>query len=79
MELGMIGLGRMGTKMVRRLRRAGHHCVVCDLGAEAVQALVSEGAVGTKSREGFAEKLLSAMRYEFGGHKEKSAATQGGT
>ena len=57
MELGMIGLGRMGTNMVRRLRRAGHQCVVYDLEPEAVQALVSEGAVGTKSLEDFADKL----------------------
>jgi 6-phosphogluconate dehydrogenase len=46
MELGMIGLGRMGTNMVRRLLRAGHQCVVYDLHSEAVQALVKEGALG---------------------------------
>ena len=46
MELGMIGLGRMGTNMVRRLMRAGHQCVVYDLHPEAVQALAKEGAVG---------------------------------
>ena len=57
MELGMIGLGRMGTNMVGRLRRAGHQCVVFDLKAEAVQALVKEGAVGAKSLEDFANKL----------------------
>ena len=57
MELGMIGLGRMGTNMVRRLRRAGHQCVVYDLQPEAVQALVKEGAVGTTSLEDFAHKL----------------------
>jgi 6-phosphogluconate dehydrogenase len=57
MELGMIGLGRMGTNMVRRLQRAGHHCVVYDLHSEAVQALVKEGAVGTTSLEDFANKL----------------------
>ena len=45
MELGMIGLGRMGTNMVRRLLRAGHQCVVYDLQSEIVQALVKEGAV----------------------------------
>jgi 6-phosphogluconate dehydrogenase len=43
MELGMIGLGRMGTNMVRRLRRAGHQCVVYDLEPNAVDALVKEG------------------------------------
>ena len=57
MELGMIGLGRMGTNMVRRLRRAGHKCVVYDLQPEAVQALVAEGAIGTTSLEDFAHKL----------------------
>src|ERR1035441_10270880 len=57
MELGMIGLGRMGTNMVRRLMRAGHHCVVYDLQAEAIQALAKEGAVGTTSLEDFANKL----------------------
>ena len=57
MELEMIGLGRMGTNMVRRLRRAGHQCVVYDLDAKAVDALVKEGAVGTTSLEDFAEKL----------------------
>jgi 6-phosphogluconate dehydrogenase len=59
MELGMIGLGRMGTNMVRRLRKAGHQCVVYDLQAEAVQALAKEGAIGTTSLEDFAKKLKS--------------------
>ena len=57
MELGMIGLGRMGTNMVRRLLRAGHQSVVYDLHSEAVLALVKEGAVGTNSLEDFASKL----------------------
>ncbi len=57
MELGMIGLGRMGTNMVRRLLRAGHSCVVYDLHAEAVQALEKEGATGAASLEEFAAKL----------------------
>ena len=57
MELGMIGLGRMGTNMVRRLLRAGHQCVVYDLHSEAVQALVKEGAVGANSLEDLAKKL----------------------
>ena len=59
MELGMIGLGRMGTNMVRRLMKAGHRCVVYDLNAEVVQALAKEGAVGTTSLEEFAKKLKS--------------------
>ena len=57
MELGMIGLGRMGTNMVKRLLRAGHHCVVYDLNRDAVEALVKEGAVGSTSLEDFARKL----------------------
>ena len=57
MELGMIGLGRMGTNMVRRLLRDGHRCVVYDIHSEAVQALVQEGAVGATSLEDFAQKL----------------------
>lgn len=44
MQLGMIGLGRMGGNIVRRLMRAGHSCVVYDRDAKAVAALVSEGA-----------------------------------
>ena len=57
MELGMIGLGRMGINMVRRLMRAGHQCVVYDIHPEAVTAIVQEGAVGTTSLEDFAGKL----------------------
>ncbi len=57
MELGVIGLGRMGTNMVRRLRRAGHQCVVFDLNPEAVHVLANEGAVGASSLEEFAHKL----------------------
>jgi 6-phosphogluconate dehydrogenase len=57
MELGMIGLGRMGNNMVRRLMRAGHQCVVYDRQAATVQALAKEGAVGATSLEEFAKKL----------------------
>ena len=57
MELGMIGLGRMGTNMVRRLMKAGQHCVVYDVDATAVQELVNEGAVGATSIEDFVAKL----------------------
>jgi len=57
MELGMIGLGRMGTNMVRRLMRAGHRCVVYDIHSETVQSLAKEGAVGTKSLDDFVKKL----------------------
>ena len=57
MELGMIGLGRMGSNMVQRLLRAGHQCVAYDVHPEAVQSLVKDGAVGAKSIEDFAKKL----------------------
>ncbi|MCL4720675.1 MAG: NAD(P)-binding domain-containing protein, partial [Gammaproteobacteria bacterium] len=53
MQLGMIGLGRMGANMVRRLLRAGHECVVFDTRAEAVAALEAEGARGAASLEEF--------------------------
>ena len=45
MQLGMIGLGRMGANLVRRLMRDGHHCVAYDVNADAVKALEAEGAV----------------------------------
>ena len=57
MQLGMIGLGRMGANMVRRLMRAGHQCVVYDVHQEAVQTLAKEGAVGAASLEEFVKKL----------------------
>jgi len=57
MQLGMIGLGRMGANMVRRLMKAGHECVVYDRNAEAVQAIVKEGAEGAASIEEFVSKL----------------------
>ena len=57
MQIGMMGLGRMGANMVRRLMRAGHECVVYDISADAVAALVKEGAVGAASMEEFVSKL----------------------
>ncbi len=57
MQLGMIGLGRMGANMVRRLMKGGHECVVYDRGADAVKALAAEGATGAASLEEFAAKL----------------------
>ena len=57
MELGMIGLGRMGANMVRRLTKAGHKCVVYDIHQDAVQALAKEGAVGATSMEDLVAKL----------------------
>src|ERR1700683_2830337 len=57
MEIGMIGLGRMGTNMVKRLMKAGHHCVVYDLHTDAVEKLAKDGAVGAASLEDLARKL----------------------
>ena len=57
MQIGMIGLGRMGANMVQRLMNDGHECVVFDVNASAVANLASQGAVGTDSLEGFVAKL----------------------
>ena len=57
MQIGMIGLGRMGANMVRRLLRSGHECVVNDRNPEAVQALIAEGATGDTALGGFIAKL----------------------
>ena len=57
MQLGMIGLGRMGANIVRRLMRDGHECVVYDVNAEAIAELEGEGAVGARSLQEMAQKL----------------------
>ena len=57
MQLGMIGLGRMGANLVRRLMRDGHSCVVYDRSADAVKSLAGDGATGTSSLEDFVAKL----------------------
>jgi 6-phosphogluconate dehydrogenase len=57
MQIGMMGLGRMGANMVRRLLRDGHECVVYDINPAGVAALVGEGAVGGSSLEDFISKL----------------------
>lgn len=57
MQIGMIGLGRMGANMVRRLLRGGHECVVYDRNAEAVKMLAGEGATGSRSLNEFTERL----------------------
>ena len=57
MQLGMIGLGRMGANMVRRLQKAGHQCVVFDRSADAVKQLAAEGATGAASLDDFLGKL----------------------
>src|SRR5229473_1180785 len=57
MQLGMIGLGRMGANMVRRLIRKGHECVVFDRSPQAVSDLVKDNAVGASSLAEFVKKL----------------------
>jgi len=57
MQLGMIGLGRMGANMVRRLMKAGHECVVWDMNAASVKGLADEGAKGAGSIDDFVAKL----------------------
>ncbi len=57
MQLGMVGLGRMGANMVRRLMKAGHECVVFDMFPKSVEELVKEKAVGSSSLKDFCSKL----------------------
>src|SRR5215471_21457397 len=57
MQLGMIGLGRMGAGLVRRLIKDGHSCVGYDVFPNAVKALEADGATGSTSLEDFAAKL----------------------
>ena len=57
MQLGMIGLGRMGANLVRRLMRNGHECVVYDVSVDAVTPLEKEGATGASSYEDLVAKL----------------------
>src|ERR1017187_8807304 len=57
MQLGIIGLGRMGANMVRRLSRGGQSCVVFDLNAANVKQLAEEGAAGATSLDDFVAKL----------------------
>src|SRR5437588_9324058 len=57
MQLGMIGLGRMGANMVRRLQKNGHTCVVYDRSADSVKQLSGEGATGANSLDDFVQKL----------------------
>src|SRR5213595_1023572 len=57
MQLGMIGLGRMGANMVRRLQKNGHKCIVYDRSADSVKQLEGEGATGSASLDDFVKKL----------------------
>ena len=62
MQLGMIGLGRMGANMVRRLLRGGHDCVVFDMSPKAVDELVHEKAVGAADLQDLVKKLRRRAR-----------------
>jgi len=62
MQLGMIGLGRMGANIVRRLMRDGHECVVFDRNPDSVKQLAGEGAVGVTSRESLSASSPSRAR-----------------
>src|SRR5437870_1393823 len=57
MQLGMIGLGRMGANLVRRLIRGGHQCVVYDLSQAAVRQLEAEAAIGATTLEAFVDRI----------------------
>ena len=57
MQLGVIGLGRMGANIVRRLLRNNHECVVFNRSPDKVKQLVSEGAIGTDTLDDFVQKL----------------------
>ncbi len=57
MQLGMVGLGRMGANMVRRLVRGGHHCAVFDRSPQAVADLVKDKATGASSLADLVKKL----------------------
>ncbi len=57
MQIGMIGLGRMGANMVRRLLRDGHQCVVFDTNPDSVKKLAHEGVTGTTSLDDFVAQL----------------------
>jgi 6-phosphogluconate dehydrogenase len=59
MQIGMIGVGRMGGDMVRRLLKSGHECVAFDTKTDAVETLVREGALGAGSLEEFVTKLVN--------------------
>src|SRR5260370_16548467 len=59
MQLGMVGLGRMGANMTRRLMRGGHTMVVSDLSADAVKGIAGEGAVASSSLDDLVGKLTA--------------------
>lgn len=79
MQLGMIGLGRMGANMVRRLIKGGHQCVVFDRSPDAVKALVKEKAIGATALADLVKKLSNgrltpakSQRFGTGGSHRKN-------
>ena len=62
MQLGVVGLGRMGANIVRRVQRHGHACVVYDAKPEAVRQLAGEGATGATGLDDLVAKLAGAAR-----------------
>ena len=82
MRLGMVGLGRMGANMARRLIRGGHEVVVTDLSADAVKGMSSEGAVGSSSLDDFVGKLgspkIAWLMVPAGGPTESTAQAVAG-
>ena len=79
MRLGMVGLGRMGAIMTRRLIRGGHEVVATDLSAENVKQMASEGAIGSASLDDFASKLqpprIAWLMVPAGGPTEQTVQT----
>ena len=81
MQLGLVGLGRMGANMARRLMKAGHECVVTDLNADAIAALAREGASGAPSLEALVKALAPPravwLMVPAGAATEQTVATLG--
>jgi 6-phosphogluconate dehydrogenase len=81
MQLGMVGLGRMGSNMVRRLMRAGHTLSVTDLSAEAVATMAKEGATGASSLKDLVASLAPPravwVMVPAGGPTEQTVMTLG--
>jgi len=77
MRLGMVGLGRMGANMARRLMRGGHEVVVTDLSADAVKNMAKEGAIASSSLDDFCSKLgkprIAWLMVPAGGPTESTA------
>ena len=80
MRLGMVGLGRMGANMARRLMRGGHEVVVTDLSADAVKNMAKEGAIPSTSLDDFCSNLgsprIAWLMVPAGGPTESTAQNQ---